>query len=208
MGSIAYQALCTLPLGEALLLAGRLEEAHALAERALAHARQHQEHGNQAYTLRLLGESAARCDPLESESAETHYRQALALADELGMRPLVAHCHLGLGTLYAATGQREPAHTALSAAIALYRAMDMTFWLPQAEAALAQVEGASWTIRPSWQRCLPSSSRRPARHCAGASHKAAPGKFEAERFASKAQKCPINLFTWSAIPPRTSRVLL
>jgi hypothetical protein len=58
------------------------------------------------------------------------------------MRPLQAHCHLGLGTLYAAIGQRKQAHTELSAAIDLYRAMDMTFWLPQAEAALAQVDGA------------------------------------------------------------------
>ena len=57
------------------------------------------------------------------------------------MRPLVAHCHLGLGTLYARTGQREQARAELSAAIDLYRAMDMTFWLPEAEAALAQVEG-------------------------------------------------------------------
>jgi hypothetical protein len=55
------------------------------------------------------------------------------------MRPLVAHCHLGLGTLYARVDQREQARAELSAAIALYRAMDMTFWLPQAEATLAQV---------------------------------------------------------------------
>jgi len=73
--------------------------------------------------------------------AEAHYQQALALAEELGMRPLVAHCHLGLGRLYGQTGQREQARTELSAAIEMYRAMDMTFWLPQAEAALAQVEG-------------------------------------------------------------------
>ena len=55
------------------------------------------------------------------------------------MRPLQAHCHRGLGTLYAAAGQRAQARTELSTAIALYRAMDMTFWLPQTEAALAQV---------------------------------------------------------------------
>ena len=58
------------------------------------------------------------------------------------MRPLMAHCHRGLGTLYATTGQREQARTALTSAIDLYRAMDMTFWLPQAEAALAQVAGS------------------------------------------------------------------
>jgi hypothetical protein len=57
------------------------------------------------------------------------------------MRPLQAHCYLGLGTLYAVTGQRELARTALGAAIALYRAMEMTFWLPQAEATLAQADG-------------------------------------------------------------------
>ena len=73
------------------------------------------------------------------EPAAGHYRQALVLAEELGMRPLQAHCHLGLGTLYAATGQREQARAELSTAIALYRAMEMTFWLPQAEAVLTQV---------------------------------------------------------------------
>ena len=57
------------------------------------------------------------------------------------MRPLVAHCHRGLGILYARIGRREQARSALAAAIGLYRAMEMTFWLPEAEAALAQVEG-------------------------------------------------------------------
>jgi Flp pilus assembly protein TadD len=80
-----------------------------------------------------------RCEPPDLDQAAGHYRQALALAEELAMRPLQAHCHLGLGTLYAKTGEREQARAALSAAIDLYRAMDMTFWLPQAEAALAQV---------------------------------------------------------------------
>jgi hypothetical protein len=59
-------------------------------------------------------------------------------AEELGLRPLMAHCHRGLGTLYAKTDQRQRAHAELSTAIALYRTMDMTCWLPQAEAALAQ----------------------------------------------------------------------
>ena len=77
----------------------------------------------------------------ESEPAAAHYRQALALAVELGMRPLQAHCHRGLGTLYATIGQQEQARAELSAAMALYRSMDMTFWLAQTEAALAQMEG-------------------------------------------------------------------
>jgi tetratricopeptide (TPR) repeat protein len=136
-----YRALCRLPLGDAQLRAGRLEEAHTLAERTLTHARQHQERGNEAYALRLLGEVSARREPPEVEPAEDYYRQALALAEELGMRPLVAHCHQGLGTLYATTGQREQARAELSIAIELYKAMGMTFWLPQTEAALAQVAG-------------------------------------------------------------------
>jgi tetratricopeptide (TPR) repeat protein len=136
-----FQALCSLPLGEAYLLVGRLEEAHAFAEQTLTLACTHQELGNQVYALRLLGEIAARRHPPEVDLAVSHYQEALALADKLGMRPLVAHCHRGLGTLYAATGQQEQARTELSTAIALYRAMDMVFWLPQAEATLAQVEG-------------------------------------------------------------------
>ncbi len=55
------------------------------------------------------------------------------------MRPLQAHCHLGLGTLYSKGSQREPARAEISAALALYRTMDMTFWLPQAQEALTQV---------------------------------------------------------------------
>src|SRR5215475_7153928 len=134
------QAPCSLPLGEAQLLAGRLEEAHALTERALALTREHQERGNEAYALRLLGDIAARREPLESDQAGEYYRQALALAEELGMRPLQAHCHRGLGTLYAATGQQEQARAEFSTAIEMYRAMEMTFWLPETEAALAQVK--------------------------------------------------------------------
>jgi class 3 adenylate cyclase/tetratricopeptide (TPR) repeat protein len=138
---MSFQVLCRLHLGEAQVLAGRLEEAHALAEGALALAHEHREQSHQAYALRLLGEIAARREPPERGPTEAHYRQALALAAELGMRPLMAHCHLGLGKLYATIGQGEQARTELVAAISLYRAMEMTFWLPQAEAALAQVEG-------------------------------------------------------------------
>jgi tetratricopeptide (TPR) repeat protein len=141
MATRGGQALRVGYVSEAYLRAGRMPEAVHLAGRALALARAHQERGYQAWALRLLGEIAAQQDPLESEPAVQHYRQALALADALGMRPLVAHCHLGLGTLYAATGQQEQARTALSTALEMYQAMEMRFWLPQTEVALAQVEG-------------------------------------------------------------------
>jgi tetratricopeptide (TPR) repeat protein len=130
-----FQALCRLPLSEAQLLAGRLEEAHALAESALTLAREHQERGNEAYAHRLLGRIAVHRHPPERALAEAHYQQALALAGELGMRPLVAHCHLGLGQLYVNTGQRERADIELTAATDIYRALGMSFWLPQVVAA-------------------------------------------------------------------------
>jgi tetratricopeptide (TPR) repeat protein len=126
-------------LSEAYLVAGRLEDVRQHAAQALDLARQYQYRGHQARALWLLGESTARQAFPESEPAD-YYRQALALAEELGMRPLQAHCHHGLGTLYAVTGQQEQARTALSTAVDLYRAMEMTFWLPETEAALAQVD--------------------------------------------------------------------
>jgi class 3 adenylate cyclase/tetratricopeptide (TPR) repeat protein len=128
-------------LSEAYLLAGRLEDARQRAAQACDLARQYTQRGHQAWALWLLGESMGRQASPEVEAAAGHYRQALALAEELGMRPLQAHCHLGLGMLYGTLGQQEPARRELSTAIEMYRAMAMTFWLPQAEAALAQVEG-------------------------------------------------------------------
>ena len=125
-------------LSEAYLLAGRRDEAIQFARRALEFARRQNELPNQAWVRRLLGKIAMHCDPPKVEQAEDHYRQAITLADERGMRPLIAHCHLGLGTLYATTGRCEQARAELDTAIELYRAMDMTFWLPQAEAALEQ----------------------------------------------------------------------
>jgi tetratricopeptide (TPR) repeat protein len=111
-----------------------------LGQRAIEITRAQRQQGYQAYALRLLGDIAAHRTPPAVQEAERQYREALALAEELGMRPLQAHCHRGLGTLYATIGQQEQARAELSVAIGLYRAMDMTFWLPQTEAALAQVE--------------------------------------------------------------------
>jgi tetratricopeptide (TPR) repeat protein len=128
-------------LSEVCLLAGRRGEAWQHARRALDLARQYRERGYQALALRQLGAVHAHPDSPDMKRAEELYRQALSLANDLGMRPLQAHCHRGLGTLYAKSGRPQQAHTELSTAIDLYRIMDMTFWLPQVEAALAQVEG-------------------------------------------------------------------
>jgi predicted ATPase/class 3 adenylate cyclase len=128
-------------LSEGSLLASRMEEALTQARRALELARAHQERGHEAWVHRLLGDLHAHRHPPEVEQAEASYQQSLALAEELGMRPLQAHCHCGLGMLYTQLGLPEQARAELSVAIELYRAMEMTFWLPRAETALAQVEG-------------------------------------------------------------------
>jgi tetratricopeptide (TPR) repeat protein len=122
-------------LSEAYLRLGHLDEALALAVRGLELCCAHTQQGEQAWALRLLGEIHAHRHPPEAELAEASYREALALADKLGMRPLQAHCHRGLGMLHGTLGQQEEAHRELSTAIVMYRTMDMTFWLPQAEAA-------------------------------------------------------------------------
>src|SRR5262249_15274191 len=134
------QALRVVWRGEAYLRAGRLHEAGAQAQQALAVAEAPQGRGHAAHAPWPLRARAAPHEPPGGRHARTPHQQALVLADALGMRPLQAHCHHGLGTLYAATGQQEPARRELATAIALYRAMDMTFWLPQTEAVLAQVE--------------------------------------------------------------------
>ena len=113
VGLLANQPLFTAYLSQGYLLAGRWEEATQRAQRALELARTRKARGWEAHALHVLGDIARHCDPPDSEQAEAHYRQALALADELGMRPLQAHCHLGLGVLYARTGQREQARNEL-----------------------------------------------------------------------------------------------
>jgi tetratricopeptide (TPR) repeat protein len=139
MGVLRGHSRRVAQLSEVCRLAGRGEEAWQHARQALDLARQLNERGNEALALYQLGAAKAHASPPDVVQAEAHYQQAMALADELGMRPLQAHCHLGLGTLYATTGQHEQARAALSAAIEFYRGMEMQFWLPQAEAALAQV---------------------------------------------------------------------
>jgi hypothetical protein len=127
-------------LSEAYLRLGRLDEPLAVAGRGLEFCRAYAQQGEQAWALRLLGEIHAHRHPPEAELAGAAYREALALAEALGMRPLMAHCHRGLGTLYARLGCGEQARAPLCTAIDLYRTMEMMFWLPQTEAALAQVE--------------------------------------------------------------------
>jgi tetratricopeptide (TPR) repeat protein len=128
-----WEALAELRLGEALFAAARFDEARAAATRALDLTRERGERGHEAWTLRLLGEIAAHPDTTAADVAEGHYREALVLAERLDMRPLVAHCHRGLGTLLGRTVSRGQADEHLATAAAMYREMGMTFWLKKAE---------------------------------------------------------------------------
>jgi hypothetical protein len=121
-------------LGSGYLQAGRIDEATGIAERAARMAAERGYRGSEAKASHLLGEIGARRDPPEVARAGDHYRAALALAEELGMRPLVAHCHLGLGDLGLRTGRREEARPHLATATAMYREMDMGLWLEKVEA--------------------------------------------------------------------------
>jgi hypothetical protein len=90
------------------------------------------------YALHLLGDIAIHPEVFDTERGEACYREALALAEARGMRPLVAHCHLGLGKLYRRTAKREQAREHLTTATTMYQEMDMRFWLEQADAKLRQ----------------------------------------------------------------------
>jgi class 3 adenylate cyclase/tetratricopeptide (TPR) repeat protein len=131
----AREARAATWLAEAELAIGSHDEALTHGTHALTRARARGEQGNEALALRLLGEIAAQAEPPDVAEAEARYGEALALAGELGMRPLLAHCHLDLGTLYRKIGREEQARAELADAIELYRAMEMPYWLARAEAA-------------------------------------------------------------------------
>jgi tetratricopeptide (TPR) repeat protein len=118
-------------LGEGHLLAGDFAAAERQGARALDLARARGERGVEAWALRLLGEARRDSD---ARRAEGHYREALLLASELEMRPLIAHCHLGLGNLHRRIGTPEPAREHLATATAMLREMGMRLWLEEAEA--------------------------------------------------------------------------
>ena len=124
-------------LGRACLLLGRLDEARRLGDRAVKSSPG--QPGGRAHALHLLGDIATHPDQFDAEHGEAHYREALALAEPRGMRPLVAHCHLGLGKLHRRTDERAKAHEHLTTAATMYREMRMPFWLERAEAARASL---------------------------------------------------------------------
>jgi len=132
-------ALLLLQLGHAYRLGGRITDASVIAQHALDLARTHKERGHEAYALRLLADIAAPGPAGARGDADSLYAQALALAEELAMRPLAAHCQLGLGRLHARLGRPALAAASLASALAGFTSLGMSYWLAETEAELAAV---------------------------------------------------------------------
>jgi tetratricopeptide (TPR) repeat protein len=138
MGRMAGQAMRVAWLSGAYMLADRMDDAEAFARRGLELAAESKDKGTRAWLLGILGDVTARRRPINVEQAEANYEDALALAQELGMRPLQAHCHLGRARVYANLKNLAKAQFELVSAADFYRGMSMPFWLSKAEAALAE----------------------------------------------------------------------
>jgi tetratricopeptide (TPR) repeat protein len=137
-GHIAHLAHTQTFLAHAVLLTGGVEQAQTVAQQALGVAQATEQPPRQAGALRMLGEIAARREPADGDTAERHVREALDIAIRLEMRPLQAHCHLGLGRLYRRIGRQDEARAELATAVSMLREMGMAYWLPEAEAEPAE----------------------------------------------------------------------
>ena len=136
-GVIAWQGGAYHALGRGALLLGQLDEARRLGDRAVESSAAQATF--LAPALHLLGDIATHPGRFDAERGEAHYRESLTLAEPRGMRPLVAHCHLGLGKLYRRTGKRDQAQEHLTTSTTMYREMGMSYWLQQAKAELSEL---------------------------------------------------------------------
>ena len=140
-GAFVNRAYMHMTLARVYLEAGDLERAEASARTGLGFADQHAERGWRGWNHWVLGEVAARRDPRDPAQAEDQYHQATRVATELGMRPLAAHCHVGLGTLYGRLTRQRKAQEHLTIATTMFRGMDMLFWLEKARATITAMGG-------------------------------------------------------------------
>jgi class 3 adenylate cyclase/tetratricopeptide (TPR) repeat protein len=154
-GIVGHRGWAYHAVGRASLLLGRLDEARRLGDRAVETSQR--QPGFAAHALCLLGDIATHPDRFDAESGEAHYREALALAQLHGMRPVVAHCHLGLGNLYRRASQPQHARENLTIAMTMYREMDMGFWLEQGKADMAN----SGHVEPRVRRAVKMLGPRP-----------------------------------------------
>ena len=134
-------------LGRACLVLGRLDEAQSLAERAIEASPQQPAYA--AHAWHLLGDVATHADRFDSARALTCYRETLVRAEPRGMRPLIAHCYLGIGRVHGRLGKRDTAGEHLARAVMMYRDMGLSYWLDQADAEQhAQWNDLPWRFEP------------------------------------------------------------
>lgn len=126
-GIVGHRGWAYNAAAQACLLLGRLDDAQRLGDRSLESSRR--QPGFAAHALRLLGDIATHPDRFDAEVGAAHYREALALAQLRGMRPLIAHCHLGLGKLYRRIGKAEESSENFTIAATIYRDLEMGYWL-------------------------------------------------------------------------------
>jgi ATP/maltotriose-dependent transcriptional regulator MalT len=131
-GIVGHRGWAYHAVSRACLLLGRLDEARRLGHYSVESSQR--QPGFAAHALCLLGDIATHSDRFDAESGAAHYREALALAQLHSMRPVIAHCHLGLARLYRRTGQPERVNENLTTAMMMYREMDMGFWLERGKA--------------------------------------------------------------------------
>ena len=124
-------------LSEGYLLSGDLDRSREMALRGLSLARDRKEPGMESWVQCLLGDITYATHS-DSDTAKQSYRDAMNLAQPLGLRPLVARSHLGLGKLHRRTGTPEQAQEHLTTATTMYRQMEMTYWAEKAEAEMGK----------------------------------------------------------------------
>ena len=120
-------------LSEAHLRSGDVGKALSAAQQAHAIVQEKKQRGHEPWISRLLGDITARSAQPDVGTVEMHYKKSLVLATELGMRPLVAHCHAGLAKFYRRVGKRAESDEQFAAATEMYREMGMTYWLARIE---------------------------------------------------------------------------
>jgi class 3 adenylate cyclase/tetratricopeptide (TPR) repeat protein len=139
MGRLSRLSLIIVKCGEVHLLVGEPDKAERLAAEALRFAVEQKERGNEAYARHLVAEIHGARRTISASTTERASVDALALAAELGMRPLAARCHASLGLLMLRTGRQDEAQHHLETALEMFREMAMRFWLDKLEVDRAEL---------------------------------------------------------------------
>jgi predicted ATPase/class 3 adenylate cyclase len=129
-------------LAEVYAVAGRRAEASVYLDRGLTMARAHKQRWLEAEGLRILGQLRATSEPMDIAGARAAFEEATVIARDMGLRPLLGRCRLAMGRALNRAGEHDAGRVPLEEAAALFRGMDMRFWLDRAESALGDRPGS------------------------------------------------------------------